>query len=109
MKKQLAVAVVASAVVCAKAETCTWTGAENGFWTNANNWAENKVPGQYYLPDGTLTGGWLDEAIFGDDLTGAAVTTISFDGVYSISNLYTQGTSTRYTYGANADEFIPIQ
>ena len=20
--------------------TCTWTGAENGFWTNANNWAE---------------------------------------------------------------------
>ena len=109
MKKLLAVAVVALVAVCAKAKTCTWTGAENGFWTNANNWAEGSVPGQYYLPDGSLTGGWFDEAIFGDDLTGAAVTTISFDGVYSISNLYAQGTSTRYTYGANADEFIPIQ
>ena len=91
------------------AETLHWTGAQDGFWTNANNWAENKVPGQYYLPDGTLTGGWHDEAVFGDGLTGKTETTISFDGVYSISNLYTQGSATRYTYGANADEFIPIQ
>lgn len=91
------------------AETLHWTGSQDGFWTNANNWAENKVPGQYYLPDGTLTGGWHDEAVFGDGLTGKAETTISFDGVYSISNLYTQGSTTRYTYGANADEFIPIQ
>ena len=28
------------------AETLHWTGSQDGFWTNANNWAENKVPGQ---------------------------------------------------------------
>ena len=109
MRKCALVVVALAAMGAVTAETCTWTGAENGFWTNANNWAEGRVPGQYYLPDGTLTGGWLDEAVFGDGLTGKAVTTISFDGVYSISNLYTQGSTTRYTYGANADEFIPIQ
>ena len=109
MRKCALVGAALAAMCAVTAQTCNWTGAENGFWTNANNWAEGRVPGQYYLPDGTLTGGWLDEAVFGDGLTGKAVTTISFDGVYSISNLYTQGSTTRYTYGANADEFIPIQ
>ena len=28
-----------------------WTGAVDGYWTNANNWAEGEVPGLYHALD----------------------------------------------------------
>ena len=61
-----------------------WTGAVDGYWTNANNWAEGAVPGRIKVPDAAQAGGWAtnglptDIAVFGDALTGNAVTTINF-------------------------------
>ena len=26
--------------------SATWTGAENGFWTNANNWGDGQIAGR---------------------------------------------------------------
>ena len=116
MRNSSLVVAVACATACVLAfagDTCNWTGAENGFWTNANNWAEGRVPGRYFVPDGN--GGFLTNgttgctAVFGDQLSGEKATAIDFDGVYSISNLTTSGTSARYTYGTDADQMIPIE
>ena len=100
-----------SSAFAAVSSTCHWTGAEDGFWTNANNWAEGTVPGRYLVPaDGYAATNGAPEgvAIFGDDLAGMAVTTIDMDGVYSISNLTTTGTH-RYTYGTVETQFVPIE
>lgn len=89
------------------AETYHWTGAEDGFWTNANNWAEGKVPGRYETPAGRAgTAG--DTAVFGDALAGKAATTIDFDGVYSILQILTEGTH-RYVYGTAEEQYVPIE
>ena len=71
------------------AETYNWTGAEDGFWTNRNNWAEGAVPGRYYTAAGgsMAVGKVGDTVIFGDGLKGNGVTTVDFSGVYSVSNL----------------------
>ncbi len=90
-----------------------WTGAEDGFFTNRQNWAANVVPGRYLALDGEgnlitngVPGGTV---IFGDNLTGAKVTTIDFDGVYSVTNLTVSATANRYTLGTSAEQFIPIE
>ena len=31
--------------------SATWTGAENGFWTNANNWVDGQVGGRWLVKD----------------------------------------------------------
>lgn len=111
MNLRLVVACVAAMTAgVALAETYTWTGAENGFWTNANNWAEGTVPGRYFTPKSpkAAVGQTGDATIFGDNLTGAKVTTIDFDGVYSVSNITTTG-SNRYTYGTGASQTVPIE
>lgn len=99
-------------VLAAAAETYHWTGAENGFWTNANNWAEGTVPGRWYgrAAEGHLVtnGAPCDVVYFGDAVKGAKATTISFDGVHSISNLLTTGRTVRYTYGTAATQYVPI-
>ena len=93
----------------AQAGTYHWTGAVDGAWTNANNWAEAKIPGQYYDATGTKTGAVGDTVYFDDaKLSGNKATTISFAGVYSVSNLYTTG-STRFTYGTAGSQYIPIE
>ena len=89
------------------AETYHWTGAEDGFWTNANNWAEGKVPGRYETPAGRM-GAAGDMAVFGDALAGKAATTIDFDGVYSIFQILTKGTH-RYVYGTAEEQYVPIE
>ena len=89
------------------AGTYHWTGAEDGFWTNANNWAEGKVPGRYETSDGRM-GAAGDTAVFGDALAGKAATTIDFDGVYSILQILTEGTH-RYVYGTAEKQYVPIE
>ncbi len=89
------------------AGTYHWTGAEDGFWTNANNWAEGAVPGRYETPDGRV-GAEGDTAVFGDALAGKAVTAIDFDGVYSVLRILTEGAH-RYVYGTAADQYVPIE
>ncbi|MCQ2390664.1 MAG: hypothetical protein MJ240_04520 [Kiritimatiellae bacterium] len=93
----------------------TWTGAEDGFFTNANNWASGQVPGRYLVPDAGQAGGFATNGvkgatvIFGDDLTGNAVTTIDFDGVYSMTNLIVTAKTHRYTFGTAPDQYVPIE
>lgn len=89
--------------------SATWTGAQDGFWTNANNWAEGVIPGQYRDLAGNLAGAICGTATFGSDaLTGNRVTTIDFDGVYSISNLFTTGTAA-FTYGTSSTQEVPLE
>ena len=89
------------------AGTYHWTGAEDGFWTNANNWAEGKVPGRYETSAGRM-GAAGDTAVFGDALAGKAATTIDFDGVYSILQILTEGTH-RDVYGTAEEQYVPIE
>lgn len=104
--------IVVFGVLAASAGTYNWTGAENGFWTNANNWAEGAVPGRWYGRDAeghlVTNGAPCDVVYFGDAVKGAKATTISFDGVHSISNLLTTGRTVRYTYGTAATQYVPI-
>lgn len=91
------------------AETYHWTGSKDGFWTNANNWAEGAVPGRSYNASGEKAGAVGDIAVFdGARLAGVQATTIDFNGVYSISNLLTTG-SARFTYGTSAEQYVPIE
>ncbi len=110
MRTLLIAAAGAAMTGAAQAGTFYWTGAVDGAWTNAANWAENQVPGQYYDATGTKTGAVGDTVYFDDaKLSGNKATTISFDGVYSVSNLYTTG-STRFTYGtAKTTQYVPIE
>jgi hypothetical protein len=102
-KTMLAVAMGAAAMMdAAQAGTYHWSGAVDGCWTNAANWAENAVPGQYYDATGSKTGATGDIVYFDSaTLTGAKATTINCDGLYSISNLYTTG-SAKFTYGTTS-------
>lgn len=100
-----AVALMAGGPLAAK--TCHWTGAVDGFWTNANNWAEGVVPGRYETPGGRM-GEAGDTAVFGDALTGKAVTTVDFDGVYSILQILTEGPR-RYVYGTAESQYVPLE
>lgn len=70
MKTSFFVGSVLFAAYVASAGTYTWTGAEDGRWTNPNNWAEGAVPGRYKV-DGATVGQMGDVAVFGDNLTGA--------------------------------------
>lgn len=98
---------VASGFLSAAGDTCTWTGAENGFWTNANNWAELRVPGQYETSAGRQ-GTTGDVAVFGDGLAGRKATTVDLDGVYSVREVLTTGTN-RYVYGTSEEQMLPIE
>ncbi len=98
---------VASGVLSAFGGTFTWTGAEDGFWTNANNWAELRVPGQYETAGGRQ-GATGDVAVFGDGLAGRRTTTIDLDGVYSVREALTTGTN-RYVYGTSEGQMLPIE
>ena len=107
METKTALGMMLAVPLMALGGTYTWTGAENGAWTNANNWAEGIVPGQYSTAGGRV-GQMGDVAVFGDALTGAKATTIDFDGVYSVAQIVTSGTN-RYTYGTAETQYIPIE
>ncbi len=106
MKKLLAGCVCALACVVS-ADTYHWTGAVDGRWTNPNNWREGTVPGRY-IDSGATVGQTGDVVVFGDNLTGNAVTTIDFTDVYSIYQVLTEGTN-QYTYGTAESQFVPLE
>ena len=92
----------------------TWTGAENGYWTNANNWVDGQIGGRWLVRDagGNLATNGVkgSTAYFGaEGATGA--TTINFDGVVSVSNILVTGGSAapRYTFGTATTQNIPME
>ena len=64
----------AVALLAGGAFAATWTGSENGFWTNKNNWAEGAVPGSYLDASGAKAGSVGGTAVFSAALAGAKVT-----------------------------------
>ena len=108
--KTLILAVVAGASLVASAQTCTWTGAENGFWTNANNWAEISVPGRIRTPDG-IVGDKGDKAVFNGSETGLKNVTIDLDGVDSVGEISVSGgeNAPTYVFGTKSSQVIPIE
>ena len=89
-----------------------WTGAQNAFWTNANNWAEGVVPGRYVMSDGMgglfTNGTGCCTATFNDVAAGAA-TTIDLDGLLSVTNITVSGATSVFTFGTSSSQQIPIE
>ncbi len=89
-----------------------WTGAEDGFWTNAANWTvggavATQPPGQVDLPDGTVGGSLGDTAVFSRS---SANTTINLAGHHSISNVTVTGAATPcYTFGTSASQILHFE
>ena len=89
--------VLVAALCCAAgAAEYVWTGAEDGYWTNAANWTvggavATQPPGQVDLPDGTVGGSLGDTAIFSQ---ASANTTIDLAGLHSIKDVTVTGAST---------------
>lgn len=95
-------------------QTCTWTGAADGMWTNAANWAEGAVPGRYLSADGSghvVTNGVVgDTAVFG--ASGAAgAKTIDLDGHLSVRTLQVTGGADcpQYAFGTSAAQRLGIE
>ena len=91
----------------------TWTGAQDGRWTNAANWAEGSVPGftseATELPDAYPELRLTTRAIFdGANLTGNKVTTIDLDGLVDIAYIEFDG-DTAFTLGTGLDQKLPIE
>ena len=83
---------LAGIVFVSVASASTWTGAEDGFWTNANNWAEGTVPGCYRDSSGSQVGTTGGTATFtGTALAGNGVVEINLDGLISIANVTLSG------------------
>ena len=92
----------------------TWTGAENGYWTNANNWVDGQVGGRWFAKDAgghVVTNGALGCTVYFDENGASGATTINFDGVCSASNIIVRGGSAapRYTFGTSSTQILPIE
>ena len=109
----LAGVLVCGAMCAAHGDTWTWTGAEDGYWTNAANWTVNGAvatvpPGRYADPaDGTDVGAFNASATFGAVAEGGA-TTINLDGFLDVSNLVVTAAGPRYTFGTAASQALTI-
>ena len=94
--------------------SATWTGAENGFWTNANNWVDGQIGGRWLVKDAgghVVTNGALGCTVYFDEHGASGATTINFDGVCSASNIIVRGGSAapRYTFGTATTQNIPME
>ena len=127
MKKKasriLAGVLVCGAMCAAHGGTWTWTGAQDGYWTNAANWTVNgavatKCPGvcsnEIFAADGTTNVGWTtavslaDLAEFGTPAEGGA-TTINLDGYYCVSSITFKAGCPVYTIGTHSNQVIVIE
>ena len=106
---------VSGACVPVFAETFTWTGAENAYWTNAANWTvggatATRCPGVLKIADadGMYPSVSGDVAIFGAVGEGAA-TTVDFDGLFSVGSIRFDEGAPAYTLGTDAEQVIPIE
>ena len=94
--------------------SATWTGAENGFWTNANNWVDGQIGGRWFAKDAgghVVTNGALGCTVYFDENGASGATTINFDGVVSASNILVRGGSAapRYTFGTVTTQPISLE
>lgn len=112
MKKLIiTLAGIGTTVLMAIAETVAWTGnavvGGVGCWTNAANWANNVVPGQYVGSDGAGRGQIGDSVSFTvgeDDLT------IDLDGCTSIGNVVvTGGGRGKLTFGTSTAQSLRLE
>ena len=107
-----AIAAVMASCACGDVVNGVWTGAENAFWTNANNWAGGVVPGRYRADDGagnTITNGdGACSATFGV-WASASFSTINLDGLASISTVVVENASMAITFGTDISQKLPIE
>ena len=121
-KGLMSLAVVVLSTV-AGAETYTWTGAQNGFWTNAANWTvggevATKCPGvcsnEIFAADGSTNVGWTTQVALADlaefsTVADGKATTIDLDGHYCVSSVVFRAGCPRYTLGTSGDQVIAFQ
>ena len=109
------VGVLLGALTCcwsAAAAEYVWTGAEDGYWTNAANWTvggavATQPPGQFDLPDGTVGGDLGDTAVFSQ---ASANTTINLAGHHSIFHVTVTGAQTPvYTFGTSDAQILRFE
>ena len=109
------IGVLLGALTCcwsAAAAEYVWTGAEDGYWTNAANWTVSgavatQPPGQVDLPDGTVGGDLGDTAVFSQ---ASANTTINLAGHHSIFHVTVTGAQTPvYTFGTSDAQILRFE
>ena len=116
MNMRTCASAAAAVFVCGSliADTAIWTGAQDAFWTNANNWVQSNgvtpataAPGiAADVPDVNTATMTYDTAVF--DRT-SANTTIDLDGLYVIRNITVTGASTPvYTFGTSAAQTLRL-
>lgn len=94
------------------ADEYVWTGAADGYWTNAANWTVSgavpaQPPGQVDLPDGAIGGSLGDSAVFSQT---SANTTINLAGLHSIKDVTVTGASTPvYTFGTSSFQVLRLE
>ena len=94
------------------ADQYVWTGAADGYWTNAANWTVSgavpaQPPGQVDLSDGTVGGSLGDIAMFSQ---ASANTTINLAGLHSIKDVTVTGASTPvYTFGTSSLQVLRLE
>ena len=107
-----AIVAVMASCACGDVVNGVWTGAENAFWTNANNWAGGVVPGRYRADDGagnTVTNGEGGcSATFGASAS-ASFPTIDLDGLVTISTVTVENASMQITFGTGISQKFPIE
>lgn len=102
----------ALALIAGGAFAATWTGSEDGFWTNRNNWAEKTVPGSYLDASGAKAGSVGDTVVFPAALDGEKVTEINLDGLVSIGTVLVSGGAALPTYvfgDASGEQVLAIE
>ena len=102
------------AIPCVRGEVVNgvWTGVENAFWTNANNWAGGVVPGRYVVSNGAgglITNGTGCCTATFNDVAADAATTIDLDGLLSVTNITVSGATSVFTLGTGSEQQIPIE
>ena len=109
----LALLFAVAAAFAAQAETYTWTGAQDAFWTNAANWQVNgepaaNPPGEYFVYNADASGSLVstngvpgDVAVFGEFATENRL--INLDGESTIQSVVVttdaSGVSQAFTFG----------
>lgn len=113
----VAVAAMACSQAVAGGVTYHWKGTEVvhnfpqtpyvnvdcAFWTNAANWVEGVVPGEYKDADGNMVGTPDATVIFGA-LPDGGLSMVNIQGVHTVSNLIIASDAPSYSIGVSLDE-----
>ena len=104
-----------SAAFSLRAETAIWTGAQDAFWTNANNWVQSDGVTPALAAPGVCGDGTEDvdpaSAVYTTALfnRNSANTVIDLDGLYAVRNITVDGASTPvYTFGTSSAQTLRL-